>query len=49
MTKRKKIEGRNDVENTTHKTKNRGKRTLLKPAENSGAPEGQPVPAPHVV
>jgi hypothetical protein len=36
--------------NTTlqHKTKDRAMRTLLIYGVNSGAPEGQAIPAPHV-
>ena len=35
----------NDLQNTTHKTKDRVIRTPLKTGLNSGAPEGKVVPA----
>ena len=38
----------NDLHNITRETKDRAKRIPLKPAVNSGAPEGKTVPAPHV-
>jgi hypothetical protein len=38
----------NDLQNITHKIKDRVTRIPLKPAVNSGAPEGQAVPASHV-
>ena len=47
MTKRKRTN--NDLQNITHKTKDRVTRTPLKPGENSGAPEGQAVHVPLVV
>ena len=39
----------NDLQNTTHKTRDRVTRTPLKPVVNSGAPEGQEVPASPVI
>ena len=38
----------NDLHSITRETKDRAKRIPLKPAVNSGAPEGKAVPAPHV-
>jgi hypothetical protein len=36
----------NDIQNISHKTKDRVTPTSLKPRVNSGAPEGLGVPAP---
>ena len=38
----------NDLQNITHKTKDRVTRTPLKQGMDSGAPEGSAVPAPLV-
>jgi len=46
MTKRKSTN--NDLQNITHKTKDRVIRTPLTTGENSGSSEGQAIPAPHV-
>ena len=46
MVKRKRT--KNDLQNTTQKTKDQAKRTHLKPRVNLGAPEGLAVPVPLV-
>ena len=38
----------NNLQNNTHKTKDRATRPPLKTGVNAGAPEGLAVPAPHV-
>jgi len=38
----------NDLQNTTHKTKDRATRSPLKPGVDTGAPEGLAVPVPLV-
>ena len=48
MTNRKGKKTNNDLQNTTQKTKDRERRTLIKPGMESGIPEGYAVPAPHV-